>query len=317
MSLDEKKPYKAAAIGNFDGLHLAHQRLLRELCRHARERGGEAAVLSFKPHPLALLSGSPPLLISGEEDKERLIRGCFGIESILYLPFDEKLAQMTPQDFVRNILKQELRLGHVFVGFNFTFGRFGQGDTALLQELCAQEGIGTTVIPACASRHGVISSSLIRGFLEQGRIETVSELLGYWYHLRGMVESGRQMGRQLGFPTANLRPPAQRQLPPNGVYAVRAEVNGAIYEGVANLGLRPTFEAPKKGPLLETHLFGLPPDSRLTVTEITVYFAAFLREERRFSGPDELKKQVAEDICAAKKILSANVQKSHLPGREK
>ncbi|MCL2817597.1 MAG: riboflavin biosynthesis protein RibF [Clostridiales bacterium] len=302
--MDKQKTYLGAAIGNFDGVHLAHQQLMGELVRHTQARGGEAMILSFRPHPLALLGGAPPLLLSGEEDKERLVRSRFAIEKFSYLPFDEKLAQMSPQDFVKEILRREYRLDHVFVGFNFTFGRRGQGDTALLKEFCAQEGVGATVIPAYTSAHGVISSSLIRGFIEQGRMEIANELLGYWYHFRGMVESGRQVGRQLGFPTANLRPPAERQLPPHGVYAVRVEFEGALFDGVANLGLRPTFEVGETRPLLETHFFGLPDDAVLQDKEITVYLGAFLRPERRFANPEDLRKQIVEDITAAKAFLA-------------
>ena len=123
MGQDSKKTYTAAAIGNFDGLHLAHQQLLRELCRHTQARGGEALVLSFKPHPLAFLSERPPLLLSGETEKERLIKEYFAIENIAYLPFDQELAQMPPEDFVQRILKRKFRLGHVFVGFNFYAGK--------------------------------------------------------------------------------------------------------------------------------------------------------------------------------------------------
>ena len=292
--------YSVVAIGNFDGVHLGHKQLLRRMILHKERLGGASAVLSFEPHPLQLVKGQTPLLLNTTTEKRRLILQA-GIDALINLPFDQSLMNSSPRQFVEDIIIKRFAARQVVVGFNFRFGAGGSGNAGLLKQLCAAYDIDVEIVDAVSSTYGVISSSNIRSHLLAGDMQAVRQMLGYWYEMSGEVIAGRQLGRKLGFPTANFLPPAGKALPLYGVYAVSVEWQGRLYDGVANFGYKPTISGGDTQPLLEAHLFDA--DLDIYGELITVRFGSFLRPEKQFADIHELTAQIAIDIQAARQII--------------
>lgn len=298
-----------AAIGNFDGVHLGHRALIAavhaeadksaSLAREARPR----AVMTFEPHPRRFfVPSSPPFRLDALETKARILEG-LGINAVLAMPFDGTLAAQSPQDFVDHILARDLGLSHVVVGYDFTFGKARAGNTDLLRELGAKYKIGVTVImpQGDLEREGgeVFSSSRVRRLLEAGELDAANRILGRPWEIVGVVEHGDKRGRELGYPTANVAL-TDFQIPKFGIYAVRCVIDGEVRDGVASLGIRPTF-ADQTGVKLEVYLFDFSGD--LYGRSMRVEFHAFLRPELKYEGPEPLKRQIAADIEAAKATL--------------
>jgi len=286
-----------AAIGNFDGVHLGHRALVAAVCAEAVRRGRPRVVMTFEPHPRRFfVPSSAPFRLDALSTKARIL-GDLGIDAVLALPFDARLAAQSPQDFVDHILADELGLGHVVVGYDFTFGKARAGDTAMLRELCAQRGIGVTVIEAQQDGE-VYSSSRVRALLEKGAVAEANRILGRPWEIVGMVEHGDKRGRELGYPTANVAL-TDFQIPQFGIYAVRSTVESERHDGVASLGIRPTFGQTEVK--LEVHLFDFAGD--LYGREMRVEFHAFIRPEAKFDGVEALKAKIAEDCAEAKRRL--------------
>jgi riboflavin kinase / FMN adenylyltransferase len=284
------------ALGNFDGVHKGHQAVIGCAARAATAASAPLCVLSFDPHPARLFRPDlPPFAITSPAQKQALLEA-FGVEGVLLLPFTRALASLSPQDFVTHVLIDALGAKHVVCGYDFTFGKDRAGKAADLAEL----GLAATVVhPVMASGQSLpYSSTAIRKRLSEGTPEQAAEQMGRWWQIEGVVESGDQRGRSIGFPTANLSL-GDYQRPAYGVYAVRVHVAGAIYDGVANIGLRPTFDPPCE--LLEVHLFDFAGD--LYGKRIFVDIVAFMRGERKFAGLEPLKSQIAVDRATADKIL--------------
>ena len=286
------------AIGNFDGLHLGHQELMRRMRLQKERLGGKSAVLTFIPHPLQLINGNTPPLLNTAEEKRRLILEKGGADALIELRFDEKLRSSDPQTFVDDVIVKRAEIRQVVVGFNFHFGAAGAGGAQLLQSLCAARGIGVEIVEAVSCPYGLVSSSNIRQRLQAGDMTAVEHMLGYCYELSGQVVIGNQLGGKLGFPTANFLPPPNKALPPCGVFAGRAAWRGHIYDAVINFGFKPTLGNAATAPLVEAHLFDVQP--LLYGEQITVYFERFLREERCFANLEELKAQISADCLAAR-----------------
>ncbi|MBX6376995.1 MAG: bifunctional riboflavin kinase/FAD synthetase [Clostridia bacterium] len=289
------------AIGAFDGVHLGHRRLLREMVEDARREGVVGVVLTFDPHPRAVLQSHRPLrYLTTQEEKLRLMAE-LGVETVLLYPFTPSFARMTPESFVRQVLVGELRAARVYVGFNFTFGRDGAGTPELLGSLGAELGFDTRVYGPVRVDGEPVSSSRVRQALEAGDVRRAAALLGRPYCLEGVVQHGEARGRTIGFPTANIAVPAERCRPALGVYAVRVDVAGALWAGVANLGRRPTFGGGAE--LLEVHLLDF--DGELYGSRARVCFEARLREERRFPDVTALQEQIRRDVQAARRALAS------------
>ena len=295
-------PYSVVAIGNFDGLHLGHQELMRHMYRQKKRLGGQSAVLTFVPHPLQLITGQPLPLLNTEAEKRCLITK-HGADNMVELNFDENLRYSGPETFVDNVIAGQAGARQVVVGFNFHFGAEGAGDAKLLQSLCAVRGIAVEIVEAVSGPYGLVSSSNIRQRLQTGDMTAVNHMLGYSYELSGQVVMGNQLGRKLGYPTANFLPPAGKALPPWGVYAGRVKWQNRIYGAVINLGFKPTIGCLISEPLVEAHLFDMQPE--LYGERITVYFELYLRGERCFADLDELKAQISADCLAARDYLKA------------
>jgi riboflavin kinase/FMN adenylyltransferase len=291
------------ALGNFDGVHLGHQALIAEAKRIAAATNKPLAVVVFEPYPREFFRPKDePFRLTPLPAKARLL-AALGADFTIVVPFDAEMAAMAAQDFVLDVLKGALAVSHVVVGRDFQFGKGRGGDTAVLAYMGEMEGFGVTVFtPLPADGDSKISSSDIRTALKAGRPEEAARLLGHWWSVEGVVARGDQRGRELGFPTANLKLDERTLNPAFGVYAVRARIAGEerAYDGAANFGLRPMFELP--APLLEVHLFDFSGD--LYGREMTVEFIAYLRGEEKFANPDALKAQMAADCTGARRILA-------------
>lgn len=306
----KQRPLVACAIGNFDGLHLGHRALLEELYRIKQSYGGRSAVVTFSPHPLTLIRGRAPVLLTDDRLKDELLLEHFGVDEIVTLRFDEKLMHSTPEQFVDEVIVKRLGVKEIVVGYNFTYAARGAGTAELLREQCQARGVNVTIIPEVNSRLGTVSSTNVRARLSAGALDEVNELLGYWFCMEGQVVHGNHIGRTIGFPTANFLPTEGQAVMNNGVYAGRIEYRGQTFDGVINFGVKPTIGGETR-PLVEANLFDV--DMDLYQDSIRVYFGKFLRPERKFSGLEELKAQIAADSGQAREFLSRCDAKKHLP----
>ena len=285
------------AIGVFDGVHLGHQAVISTSAEHAREAGGTPVVVTFDPHPAKVLRpDKAPHLLTATQHKIALIRD-LGVEHLLVVRFDREFANTPPKDFVRELVTHAKPLREICVGHEWSFGKNRAGNLALLQKLGAEHNFNVVGIKPVGANGTVVSSTAIREAVKQGDLAKAAEMLGREYTILGTVKKGAQLGRTLGFPTANLSAHSE-QFPPNGVYAAEARLDGAVLRGVVNLGYRPTVEQAKPERLLELHLFDLHRD--IYGEDVEVRFLRYLREEQKFGSLDELKAQIARDVEQAK-----------------
>lgn len=293
------------AIGNFDGVHRGHRRVIEQAVEVARRIGAPAGVMTFTPHPRRFFRpDQPPFLLTRLREKLRLVAAT-GVDQVHLLRFDARMAGLSPEAFVDRLLRDALAVRHVCVGYDFVFGRGRAGTAAFLAARLADAGIGSSIVAPVSSGSGggdeVFSSTAARQALAAGDPVHAATILGHAFAIEGRVASGDRRGRTIGFPTANLWLHDYVR-PRFGVYAVEVElVGGARHGGVANLGLRPTFGGDPE-PRLETHLFDFAGD--LYGRRIRVELRAFLRPERRFDGLDALKAQIAADAAAARDVLA-------------
>lgn len=285
-------------IGNFDGVHRGHQELFRQVVAKARAIDGTAVVYTFCPHPLKVLRPQiAPQLITTLAEKEALLRAA-GIDLMICLPFDQAMANMSAETFVREVLVDRLGLTHLVVGEDYAFGRGREGTVAFLQACAPRYGFTVEAIAPVADAQANYSSTRIRQMVQAGQMEQVAELLGRPYGLTGTVIHGDKRGRTLGFPTANLAT-AKELLPAAGVYAVRVQVGGDSYPGVAHVGGKPTFGAMDRG--VEVHLLGF--DGVLYGQKIRVQFATRLRGETTFPSAEALAAAIRGDVARAQEFL--------------
>ncbi|MGI9504620.1 MAG: bifunctional riboflavin kinase/FAD synthetase [Geminicoccaceae bacterium] len=303
--LDDRARGAVVAIGNFDGVHRGHKALLEAAAAKAAELGTKAGAITFEPHPLQLLRPeiAPTRLTPLRAKAESL--GLSGIEHVYALKFDRSLREKSPEAFVRDVLVQGLGVRHVVVGYDFRFGHKASGDVEGLRALGDHFGFGVTVIQPVSEDGDVCSSSRIRDLVAAGEVERASAMLGHPFFLMGRVVPGDRRGRELGYPTANIRPPHGKALWPRaGIYAVRAawEEDGkrVVADGAASLGLRPTFDD-RQGRLLEIHLLDRGAD--LYGKRLCCQFIARLRDELAFDDVEALRDQMAKDCEDARTAL--------------
>jgi len=289
------------AIGNFDGIHLGHQAILRAAVARAHDTGDVATALTFDPSPRKVLrpESAPPRLSTNAQRMEWF--GVLGVDAAVVLPFTMDLARLAPQDFVDQILVQGLRVRAVLVGENFRFGHRQAGSVALLRELGMRHGFEVVIIPPVAHRGEIVSSTVIRREIAAGDVTHASLLLGRPFALTGKVVSGTGTGRRFTFPTLNLAP-EQELLPARGVYVTRTLLEGSArtFRSVTNIGMRPTFNGSSLS--VETHLLDFAGETQ--AQRIEVRFWKRLREERKFAGADELRDQIARDIVRGNRFFS-------------
>lgn len=297
----QRFPRIITAIGNFDGVHLGHQQIIRTTIEQARARRGTAMVMTFEPHPEELINpgNSPPLLTTGAE-KARILRK-MGVDVLLLVEFNEAFRKITPREFITVVLKDKLGLEGVVVGYDYRFGLRGEGTTALLRQLGEAISLSVTIVPPVVVKGTVVSSTRIRQLLWKGQIRQAAELLGRYPSVEGIVVHGDKRGRNLGFPTANIQVPRKLALA-RGVYLVKCGLAKDIFYGVANVGSAPTFN--REEVRLEINLFDY--SGELYGERIRVEFLAYLRPEKQFRSLEELRKQISTDIQRAKGMLAGS-----------
>lgn len=296
------KPFKNAVvtIGNFDGVHIGHQALFRQVTEKADSLGGTSVVITFEPHPIRVLNCNKHFpLITLYEQKVELI-GATGIDTLVCVPFTREFAATPARTFVKEFLCETIGMKAVIVGPDYSFGLKREGDVSLLREMGMILGFDVIISGWVDLESRRISSTEIRNLVREGHVEEAGKLLGRHYQVRGVVIPGRDRGgRLLGFPTANLRL-YDELCPKGGVYAVTVEYNETTYEGVANIGYSPTFDNGKFS--VEVHVLDFQQD--IYDRPIRVNFVLRLRGEKKFPGPEALAGQIRQDIERAREILS-------------
>ena len=287
------------ALGNFDGLHRGHTKIIERVRRVATERGASAVVMTFDPHPPRIVrpDKAPPLLMTKAQRLDALERA--GVDGVAVVRFTHELSQWDPETFVRTVLVEWLHVSEVWVGANFLFGRDRAGNFSILRSLGARYGFRAEKIDPVRYKEFVVSSTRVRRLISEGRVDEAGALLGHPYAIDGLVVAGQQRGRDIGFPTANISS-ENELIPPHGVYATTVRLDGVIYPSVTNIGVRPTFGG---GPatVIETHLLGQ--DRDLYGRTLQLGFVQRVRDERRFDDVEALKAQIAADVQKASTLF--------------
>ena len=293
------RAHPVATIGNFDGHHLGHRLLLQTVVESARKSQGTALVLTFEPHPVKVLAPHVELLYLTSPEEKLARFEAAGINEVVLLEFTPAFASMTPEQFVDRVLHQQLKLAELFVGEHFAFGKGRAGRIADLIQFGGQYGFQVYPVRPVVVEGTVVSSTRVRQLIQAGEMERAAVLLGRAYGIRGTVVHGAQQGQALGWPTANLRLPLHRVMPPDGVYAARTVYDAQMYEAIAYIGTRPTFGEGER--LIEVYL--LDQSCNLYGKEITVQFVARVRDDHAFASADELSKQITRDVEQARLSL--------------
>ena len=293
-----KRPFRnpVVTLGNFDGVHLGHQRIFKKVKEEAGKIGGESVVVTFEPHPLKILSPEqcPPLLTPFK--KKMMLIEKTGVEKVLCIQFTKAFSEISPSDFVKRTLLEKVGTKKIIVGYNYRFGRGKIGNVEFLKKAGALWGIEVEVVEPLTVDGTIVSSSKIREFIKEGEVERASKLLGRDYPIIGRVIEGVHRGRDLGFRTANLEM-TEELYPKPGVYAVSVKWHHLSLNGLANIGFNPTFDT--KSLSLEVHILNF--DREIYGDEIQIYFIKRIRDEIRFHSPQDLIDQVQMDIKWAKK----------------
>lgn len=296
----QSRSYPVLTIGNFDGLHRGHVALLKQVVATAGEQRGTPTVLTFDPHPVTVLSPGTPLRLLTDPDDKLARFEAIGIQQVVLLAFDKAFAALTPEEFVFKILRDALGIRELYVGEHFAFGAKRAGRLADLLALSARAGFRVDPVLPFLVDGAIVSSTRIRSLVQAGNVAEAARVLGRHYQLRGMVVRGEGRGQELGWPTANLRLPADRAVPADGVYAAFTDWKGVEYKSVAYIGTRPTFGPGER--LLEVSLL----DDNLSLygETIAVRFVDRVRDDAVFRTPEELSARIDLDVVHARASLA-------------
>lgn len=293
---------RVIALGFFDGVHVGHGALLRRCRQRADALGCPACALTFHPHPDTLIFGTDIPLLSTLDDRRRLMTQLYAMDEVLVLPFDRTLMELPWQEFVQSILVDRLEAAHVVCGHDFTFGYKGLGTAEKLQALCNTLHMGCDVIDKVEADGAIISSTRIRHLLQSGDVEAANRLLGHRHFFTGTVTHGKQLGRQLGFPTANLLLPEGLLIPAHGVYAAEVVLpDGTRHRAVVNVGLRPTVENTRQ---VNAECYLPDYDGDLYGMVLQVEFCKYLRPERKFDSVADLRAAIAQDTATVNEYFA-------------
>jgi riboflavin kinase/FMN adenylyltransferase len=301
---DDPRPawlvHPVLALGNFDGLHRGHLKIVERVRRGAAEHGGTPMAMTFDPHPSRIVrpDKAPPLLMTKAQRLEALDRA--GIAAVAVVRFTTELSHWDPETFVRAVLVDWLRVSEVWVGANFLFGHDRSGNFSTLRTLGQRYGFRADKIDPVRYKEFVVSSTRIRRLVAEGRMDEAGALLGHPYYIDGTVIAGKRRGRELGFPTANLQT-ENELLPPNGVYATTTTIAGVVHASLTNVGVRPTFGDTVK-PIIEAYLLGFNGD--LYGRPVRLGFVQRLRDERKFEDVDALRTQMEADRRRAERLFA-------------
>ena len=300
---DDPRPswlvHPVIALGNFDGLHRGHLKIIERVKRGAAEHGGTPMAMTFDPHPPRVVrpDKAPPLLMTKEQRLEALYRA--GVECVAVVRFTKELSQWDADTFVRKVLVDWLRVSEVWVGANFLFGHDRSGTFSVLRGLGQSYGFRADKIDPVRYKDFVVSSTRIRRLVSEARMDEAAALLGRAFYVDGTIVEGRRRGRELGFPTANLET-RNELVPPNGVYATIMTIDGVVHGGVTNIGMRPTFG--ETTPTIETHVLDY--SGNLYGHTVRLAFVQRLRDERRFEDVDALRAQIDADKRRAERLFT-------------
>jgi riboflavin kinase/FMN adenylyltransferase len=296
-------------IGSFDGVHRGHQEIIKGLVSDAKTEGVPSVALTFFPHPSAVLRGQKPIFYITSPDEKADLLGNLGVDYVITQRFDLKLARVRASSFL-DTLQGRLGFRHLWVGVDFAFGYQREGDRRFLERVSAERGFELQVVQPVVIDSEVVSSTRIRNTLRAGQVSLAAEYLGRYFNITGVVVTGSDRGKRLGFPTANLQIQEGRAYPGPGVYVCLAEIAGRRWKAVTNIGVRPTFEEKQEIATVETHLLDFQGD--LYHQEVELAFIERLRDERHFSNSDALISQINKDIQKARQILGTTMERENV-----
>jgi riboflavin kinase / FMN adenylyltransferase len=288
-------------IGVFDGVHLGHQAILRQLTAGARSQGAPAVVLTFSPHP-ALVLGQPGLKSLTTPDERADLLSAFGVDVVITHPFDVSTANLSAYDFMAS-LKKHMSIKHLLMGYDFALGKGREGNAARLTEIGHALDYSTQVIQAVQDEQGLISSTQIRKRVAEGDVVGASRMLGHNYSLHGPVVHGNGRGRTINFPTANIDYPMEKLIPSNGIYVCHAWSQDVQYGAAVSVGIRPTFQVEDPRSLVEAYLLDF--DDDIYGTDLRLEFIARLRDEEKFGSVPELVEQIHRDVAQTRSVLNS------------
>ena len=287
------------SIGVFDGVHLGHQAVISTSAEHARAANGTPVVVTFDPHPEKILRpDKAPHLLTATPHKIALIRA-LGVRHLLIISFDKHFAATEPESFVNELVQHSKPLSEICVGHEWSFGRNRRGNLQLLEKLGAESGFNVVGIPPVTVNGEIVSSTTIRRTVEEGDLKKAATMLGREYTILGTVVHGDDVGKKIGFPTANLSAHSE-QFPPNGVYFAEAKLDGVVYSGVVNLGCRPTMSSGRSDRILEVYLLDFNRD--VYGKDLEMRFVRYLRPEKKFESVDALVRQIERDVQLAREF---------------
>lgn len=299
-SLEEinNMPSSCVALGNFDGVHLGHQALIKTMVQKAKEENLASCVFTFSSHPKNILPGAEKVKNILYNSEKATIIESLGVDYMVNVPFTKDIMIMSPETFIDELLIKKLNMKAAFCGFNYNFGFKGQGNPDVLRANGAEKGFSVTELQAFSIDGEVVSSSLIRELIAKGEMEKVKAFMGKYYAVGGEVVVGNRLGRSIGFPTSNLSIDMQMVTPANGVYVTYCIYNGKKYPSVTNVGVKPTIGDYAKN--IETHIFNF--DKELYGKQIIVEFIKKTRDEKKFESIEALSAQIKNDCENAKKF---------------
>lgn len=290
------------AIGVFDGVHLGHQAVISTSAQHARAANGTPVVLTFDPHPEKILRpDKAPHLLTATQHKIGLIRA-LGVQHLLIIPFDKHFAATEPENFVTQLVQHSKPLSEICVGHEWSFGRNRRGNLQLLKKLGTEFDFDVVGIPPVSVSSEIVSSTTIRRAIEAGDLKKAATMLGREYTILGTIVHGEDVGKKIGFPTANLSAHSE-QFPPNGVYFAEATLDNVVHPGVVNLGCRPTMSSRGSDRILEVYLLDF--DQDIYGKDLELRFVRYLRPEKKFESVDALVRQIERDVQQARELAAA------------
>jgi riboflavin kinase/FMN adenylyltransferase len=289
-----------ATVGVFDGVHRGHLEIISRLSAIAKEKKCESVVITFEPHPRLVLPHHAEVWLLQTLDEKLHRFEVAGVDVVLVIPFDLEFAKITPHDFIKNVLVGQIKVSHVITGYDHFFGQNRQGDFDMLSKMGKEFGFTVDELPMVLVAEHTVSSSIVRRALLDGDVKLAATMLGYAYEMSGNVVAGNKIGRNIGYPTANLKLNFSHKLVPGqGVYATLVKIRDVVYKAMTNIGYRPTIDADHL--TIEAHIFNF--DQDIYSQEITLSFIERIRNERRFPSLGDLQLQLATDKITAGKIL--------------
>jgi riboflavin kinase/FMN adenylyltransferase len=294
-----KMPSLCLTLGIYDGVHVGHQKIIRRVIERAKEIGGSSCVVTFDPHPReVLMPDAAPDLLTSTKKKIELLEA-LGVDSVCLIRFTREFAQVEAREFVKDFLINTLHTRAIIEGYDWRFGKGRKGDVELLREIGKENGYEVEQVDGVVVDGQVVSSTLTRKLILEGDLDTTASYLGRRYSITGDIVEGSRLGREIGFPTANIEP-HHEAIPPNGIYAVRVKVAGARKNGTLNIGVRPTVTEARRR-TIEVHIMDFYQD--IYNEEIEVTFVEKLRDEKKFPSLDALTEQIKKDVEKARQVL--------------